>query len=125
MLRLTLRLNALSCFLFGFIFSVFQTTIANYLGTSKTFLLQCVGILLLLNSVHLLFSSFRSELQKKEILYFSVGDFLWVLFTFLLIFSQFLITTPHGIIAALIVAFTVGSFGLLQAKGASQLSAFS
>jgi len=52
--------------------------------------------------------------SKHLVIYFSIGDYLWVLGTSYLLVVGIWITTPIGIAVTLLVSGMVGSFGLLQ-----------
>jgi len=119
-LKKVLGANALSCLIFGVIFTVWSTSSVIFISgeTSLGVLIRVVGILLILNGLHLISALVRKRLHKYEVLYFSAGDGLWVLGTVLLIGMEWLITTPEGVISAILVAIMVGIFGLLQFKAA-------
>ncbi len=114
MLRLILRLNAASCLLFGIVFVLLPTPTASFIGTSTSWLVTLVGVVLIFNGLHLLFSAQRTNISLWEVYYFSVGDFAWVVISIFLITTKLVITTEAGIVAALGVAFFVGTLGALQ-----------
>ena len=112
-----MRANATSCIGFGTIFSLFSEEVTHFLSISKqapnmVFLL--LGLVLIFNGLHLIWASLKSMPSKFLVLYFSIGDYIWVLATLYLIFTEMWITTPIGIVAALLVAVIVGTFGWLQ-----------
>ena len=115
-LRSVLRLNSLSCLAFGACFVAFPRSVNIYLaGTDlQHSLIAVLGSVLVLNGVHLFLASFRKNIQRFEIVWFSLGDWLWVLATLALLLLRVLLTTPWGIVTSLIVGFLVFSFGLLQ-----------
>lgn len=117
-LKKVLGANALSCLVFGVIFTIWSTSSIAFISgqTSLGILIRVVGILLILNGLHLISALVRKRLHKYEVLYFSAGDGLWVLGTVILVSMGWLITTPHGIVSAILVAIMVGIFGLLQFK---------
>lgn len=122
MLSIILRLNSLSCLIFGIIMTFYFNESLKYLGTKEyQSLIFILGLVLLFNSVHLVFSSFRKKLIKGEILYFSLGDFIWVVLTFLLVTFTHVVTTQAGINIAIAVAIMVLVFSILQYKLASEL----
>ncbi len=114
-----LRLNALSCIAFGLIFLLMPTTITHFLSQSEPMpmmFLLILGAGLIINGLHLIITSLKTSPKRNLILYFSVGDFLWVVFTLTLILTQTWITTTEGIMAALIISVLVGGFGILQLR---------
>jgi len=117
-LKKVLGANALSCLMFGVIFTFWSTSSVVFISgeNSLDLLIRVVGILLILNGLHLISALVRKRLHKYEVLYFSAGDGLWVLGTVILIGMGWLITTPQGIVSAILVAIMVGIFGLLQFK---------
>jgi hypothetical protein len=110
-------MNAASCVLFGSIFALLPVSVATFLGgglPAPQLLLIILGVALIVNGFHLLQAS-SIELPKKElVLYFSAGDFLWVIASLCLVFSKIWITTSQGVLATLLVALMVGYFGILQ-----------
>jgi len=113
-LKTILRLNAASCF--GAIFAIFPRPTAAFLGSppAPAWLVGAVGAVLVINGLHLLLVSRRVTPSKVAILYFSGGDFAWVLGTIALIASGLWINHPGGQLAALVVAAFVGVMGTLQ-----------
>jgi len=115
-LKTILRLNAASCLGFGALFLVFSRPVAAFLGTppAPSWLISAAGAVLIVNGLHLLLTS-RNDLPSKYlILYFSGGDFAWVLGTIALIASGLWINHPGGQIGALTVAAFVGTMGVMQ-----------
>jgi len=112
-----MRMNAVSCLVFGILFTFQPSRITHFLGDvsmAPPALIVITGIILILNGCHLLWAS-KIALPKKElILYFSGGDFIWVIASISLIISELWITSLPGIITTIAVAIMVGSFGLLQ-----------
>ena len=116
-LKNVMRANATSCLAFGVLFSLQPNQVANFLGGAspapQAYIL-ILGILLILNGLHLLWSSKVPLPQKNLILYFSAGDFIWVIGSVALIISNVWITTTEGMLLATIIAAMVGLFGVLQ-----------
>lgn len=111
------RANAISCLSFGGLFVVQPGQVANFLGGASPapqLYILILGILLILNGLHLLWASRVSLPEKKLTLYFSTGDFIWVIASIGLIVSRVWITTPGGVLFASAVAVMVGLFGILQ-----------
>jgi len=116
-LKKVLLANAASCIIFGLIFLAFPTAIAVFLGGEMplpSFILQILGGVLVINGAHLVWTSFIEEPNKFLILYFSFGDFLWMIGTKVLIAMGVGITTGAGIITAILIAIIVTIFGVLQ-----------
>lgn len=113
-LNMILRLNAASCILFGAAFVLQPEKINRFLGAFPEHLLIVLGTLLLVNGIHLISASVRTRRNWIEILYFSVGDFLWVSLTLAILFLDIYIKGAMGAVAALIVSSMVGVFGILQ-----------
>lgn len=118
-LRTVLRLNAASCIGFGLLFLTMPSQLAQFLSSQTPapgLVLQLIGIALLANGLHLVWTSIHPAPKKALILYFSLGDFLWVVGTLVLLFAGIWVTSVAGILAAIVVAITVGYFGVLQTK---------
>ena len=116
-LKNVMRSNATSCLVFGGLFTLQSVQVASFLGgespAPQSYVLS-LGILLILNGLHLLWASRTPLPSKKLILYFSAGDYLWVVATLGLIFSGIWITTKGGVLIASAVGIMVGLFGVLQ-----------
>jgi len=115
-LKTILRLNALSCVGFGGLFLAMPGAVAAFLGDppAPDTLLRLLGGLLLLNGLHLHYTSSQSRPHRLIVLYFSLGDLLWVLAIAGLIGAGLWITTLAGVAAAIAVAAVVGAMGLAQ-----------
>lgn len=113
-LRTVLRLNAASCIGFGLLF-VFQAgPVSRYLGAMPTGLLQGIGVLLMLNGLHLVAGSWRTAIRSREVMYFSGGDIAWFIASIALVGANLLITNPAGQLATVLVALGVLWLGLVQ-----------
>lgn len=116
-LKTVLRTNALSCIGFGLVFLCVPSAVAGFLSTENLVpkvMLIILGVVLIINGLHLAWASSKPMPSKSLILYFSIGDFLWVISTLLLILFGLWITTFSGIIATLLVSALVGALGVLQ-----------
>ena len=116
-LKNVMRANATSCLLFGGLFALQPSQAADFLGgvsPAPQMYILILGVLLILNGLHLLWVSRIPLPQKKLILYFSTGDYLWVLGSIGLIVSGIWITTTGGILVASAIAVVVGLFGIIQ-----------
>ncbi len=120
-LSTTLRLNAASCLLFGLLFAFAPDWTSSLIGNSAPFILRIIGLGLILNGVHLLFAASRSKIICPELLYFVLGDFAWVIATVALLILGVGVTTAVGVVAAILVAITVGSLGFMQFREARRL----
>ena len=116
-LKNVMRSNATSCLVFGGLFALQPSLVASFFGGASQapqIYILILGLLLILNGFHLLWAS-RAPLPRKElILYFSIGDYLWVIGSIGLIVSGVWITTTAGVFVASAVAVMVGLFGVLQ-----------
>ncbi len=123
-LKQVMRANALSCIIFGFLFIVLPTDTALFLSTSNTVpttALVILGVVLVANGAHLIWASLSQIPNILLVMYFSLGDFLWVIASSYLIFSEMWITSEQGIAAASTVAVLVGVFGVLQMQKRSSV----
>lgn len=121
LLRSTLVLNAASCIAFGLLFLLASEEVNIFIGNALSWLVPVIGGVLLFNGVHLLFASKRSKPVCPEILYFVLGDALWVMGSIALIGFGVVITSQPGVMAALVVALMVGTFGVMQVAGYRQV----
>ncbi|MBO1255895.1 hypothetical protein J3L16_09390 [Alteromonas sp. 5E99-2] len=109
--------NGISCIGFGGIFIFNASTIANFLTVDNSIplmVLKVVGLILVLNGIHLLWSSTRQRIKKWLMVYFCLGDMLWVITSLALVIFGLWITTIQGIVATIIIAIMVGYFGVMQ-----------
>lgn len=116
-LKRVLRANAASCIIFALIFLLKPTEVATFLSgdaPAQAVLLQILGVILMLNGVHLLWASVQELPGKLLVLYFSIGDFVWVFASISLVVSKLWITNVPGITATMVVATLVGTLGVLQ-----------
>jgi len=116
-LKNVMRANATSCLAFGALFALYPNLVAIFLGGASSapqIYILILGILLILNGLHLLWASSVPLPQKELILYFSIGDYIWVICSIGLIVSGVWITTTGGVLVAIAVAVIVGLFGILQ-----------
>jgi hypothetical protein len=116
-LQKILLINSGSCLLFGVLFLIFPTQTSDFIGNSITWLVQLIGAALLFNGLHLIYASKRKNPICPEILYFILGDFLWVLGTLAFVLTGIVITSTQGIIVSLLIAVMVGFFGYMQVIG--------
>ena len=116
-LRYIMRANSVSCLAFGFLFAIKPALVAAFLGGTSpapTWIFLLLGVVLIFNGLHLFWAS-NIQLPKKElILYFSIGDYVWVVASAGLMFCGIWVTTLEGIVATSVVAIMVGLFGVLQ-----------
>jgi len=113
-LAYVLRLNAASCLSFGALFVAVPSAVASALGNVSPTVIAVLGAVLLVNAAHLLLASARTRPFQAEILWFSIGDMAWWLTTLILIAAGVWITTPVGVVLALLVALLVAALGLGQ-----------
>ena len=116
-LKNIMRLNATSCLFFGLILSLAPQKVAIFLSHSNpapNWLILSLGVILVFNGAHLIWSSFLNSPSRLLVLYFSVGDFIWVIASLSLVVLGLWVTTGFGIFTTLMIAILVGVFGLLQ-----------
>ena len=116
MLKHILRANAASCALFGAIFVLAAPATAYLIGDPPFLVLQLLGIVLLGNAALLIWASTLEKPKREIVLFFALGDFLWVAGTAVLLVSGLWITTTSGLAWSLSVAALVGALGFLQWK---------
>lgn len=116
MLRYVLKVNAASCALFGILFLFTTASAGAIIGDPPTLLLQVLGGGLIINAVLLFGTSLKQQPMRAAVLFFALGDALWVVATLTLIAMSLWITTPLGIILSLGVAAFVGLCGAMQWK---------
>lgn len=116
MLRMVINLNALSCLVFGILFTSWSPSVANYLGSTVVGVREIfwIGIILLGFAIHLISAGLRRKWIRGEIYYFSLGDGLWVIGSGALVLLESNTMTLQGQMATLSVASMVGVFGALQ-----------
>lgn len=116
-LKTTLLMNACSCLIFGGIFAGFPRQVAVFLGGSTPapqLVMLLLGGVLVVNGIHLVWAAHRHQPGRLLIRYFSLGDFLWVAASAVLLLCGWWITTIEGQVASLLVALMVGGLGLIQ-----------
>lgn len=116
-LKHVLGANAASCLGFGFIFLLAPSAIATYLAQQNPapeIIITAIGAGLIFHGLHLAWASLLKSPSSGLVLYFSVGDLLWVLATGLLIAKKVWISSPEGVATALLVSLLVGILGAFQ-----------
>lgn len=116
MLKTILIANALSCALFGVLFLASGAAVAAFLGNPPILVLQVLGAGLLINTAHLVFTAYQKTPTRRAVLYFALGDVLWVVATIVMLGLGLFITTSAGIRTAIAVAAFVGACGLGQLR---------
>ncbi len=114
MLKRVLQLNAVSCAVFGGIFAVAAPQASQFIGDPPVFLVQILGVGLLINAALLTWTSTRAQPDRMQVLVFAMGDAVWVAATAVLLASGIWITTTFGIMLAIAVAVFVSACGVLQ-----------
>lgn len=112
--RITLRVNAFTCAVFGIIFAIYPSEVSKNLGTIPSHIIAMLGFLLTGHAVHLLFTSLKKTVSKLEIYYFSAGDQAWFLASLALLIMTDWISTPIGYWMTIAVATMVSTIGLMQ-----------
>ena len=116
-LKIIMRANAASCILFGLLFLMMPSYIITFLSTENQMpeiALLVLGIGLIVNGGHLIWESLKEMPTKSQVLYFSIGDFIWVIASMILIFLEIWITSPAAIVLTVLISAVVGLFGVLQ-----------
>jgi len=111
---MALLLNSSSCLLFGLVFLLLSGSVNEFIGNDYKWVIPYIGAALLFNGLHLLIASNRKSPVRAEILYFVLGDFLWVMGSIALVLMGVGITSTYGIIVSLLISAMVGSFGVMQ-----------
>ena len=112
-----MKANAASCIVFGLIFLLAPTTVSTFLSDeapAPAIVLLVLGGALSINGLHLFWASLKSEPSTPLVLYFSIGDFIWVFASISLWLLGTWITSIQGVTASLLVAAMVAAFGILQ-----------
>jgi hypothetical protein len=118
-LKSVLFANSASCIGFGALFASLPAPLAHFLyeaHPAPALVIQLIGIGLVLHGFHLLWGAQQATPSKPMVLYFSMGDFSWVIGTVLLILLGVGIGSAKGIATASIVALMVGTLGVFQIK---------
>lgn len=116
-LKNVLRLNAASCLVFGVLFLLCSRGVALFLGgeaPAPADYIVILGAALILNGVHLIWTSTLRAPAKALILYFALGDFLWVAASLGLVWKALWITTFQGQMMTTLIAVMVGFFCTIQ-----------
>lgn len=116
-LKIVFRLNAISCLLFGSLFVLAPEMVSVFLAyeaPAPVLLMSVIGAVLILNGIHLIAASLQISPSRELIIYFALGDGMWVCAVTALIVSGLWITTSHGIMAAVLVNIVVGVFAVMQ-----------
>ncbi len=112
-----LKLNGLNCLLFGAFMVFIPKSVIVFLSTTdpaSEVMILILGMILNIYGMLLLWLANKQQPNKKLIKLIALGDFIWVLFSFGLIFSKTWITSTSGTTTAGLVAILVGWFGWLQ-----------
>ena len=112
-----MKANAFSCIVFGITFFFLPEQVQNFLSANNqapSIVFTVLGIGLFFNGLHLIWASLKIMPSKRLIIYFSIGDYIWVLGSTYLLVVGIWITTPMGIAVTLLVSGMVGIFGILQ-----------
>jgi len=114
-LSYVMKANAISCIVFGLIFLIIPSKVIMFLSADiQPPVLLILGVGLIINGLHLTWASLKPMPSKALVLYFSIGDYIWVLGSISLVLLGIWITTTAGILTTLVVSAMVGLFGVLQ-----------
>ncbi len=114
MLKAVLILNALSCAIFGSLFCLKTKEVITFIGNPPYLFIQILGAGLIVNAILLILTALQKEPKRKDVIFFSLGDAAWVLFTVVLIIAGLWIKNSEAIFGSLVVAAFVGLCGILQ-----------
>ena len=114
MLKAVLLLNALSCIIFGVLFSLNTKEVVTFIGNPPHAFIQILGFGLVINGVLLLLTAFQTEPKRRDVICFSLGDAAWVIFTGVLLLGGIWIRSGEATYWSLAVATFVGICGALQ-----------
>ncbi len=109
-----LRVNAVSCLVYGILFAVWPGPVAATLGDVPPGVILGLGIGLLVNGGHLALAAMRKRLRRAEVLWFALGDMAWWLASLALIAAGIWITMPLGVALAALTAVFVAGIGATQ-----------
>ena len=112
--RVTLRINATTCAVFGAIFAIWPIEVSKLLGQMPSLILCVLGFALIAHAGHLLVVSFKKVISKFEVYYFSAGDQAWFLASLALLVTTDWISSPTGIGMTIAVSIMVSTIGLAQ-----------
>lgn len=119
-LRRELLANAAFSTLSGGTFVLFGPAVADLIGIGIPLVYQIIGLGLLVFAGYVLWIATRKTVDTFAVLQISLGDFLWVMGTLVVI----LLTLPSlhwgGLVAMLLVAAVVLRFGIGQLNGISK-----
>lgn len=118
-LQSTLRMNASTCIGFGLLFSLIPDSVAHFLSATSpapSLVLLILGLGLIFQGAHLFWASLQIQPSKALILYFSLGDFAWMLASVFLMLLGVWVNSPLGVLYASLVALMVGFLGVMQIK---------
>lgn len=116
-LKRALLANALFSIISGLTLIVFSQPVAELVGLGAPRLYQITGAGLLAFAGYVVWTATRSPINTYEALQISLGDFLWVLGTVVIIAFAYSSLNPAGILVMLLVAAIVLAFGIGQLKG--------
>jgi len=74
-----MKANATCCIGFGSLLVFFSESVAHFLSLNNpvpNIALVLLGLVLIMNGLHLIWASFRLKPSKLLVLYFSVGDYM-------------------------------------------------
>lgn len=120
-----LKLNGLSCLLFGALFVFIPNHVIPFLSDSNPapeVMILALGVVLNLYGMILLWLGNKQAPNLTLVKLIAIGDYLWVLGTIALIALKLWITNINGITVAGLVAILVGWFGWLQWQYAAKAS---
>jgi len=120
-LRNALKSNALFSLMSGMGLIGFHEKVGQVMNISDTFVLQLIGIGLLLFVALLLYSAFRKKLDIRQVKFIIIQDWAWVIGSIVLVIFDPLEISPIGNVLIAVMAAVVALLAILQMKALSKL----
>lgn len=113
-LRWALASNALFSTLCSLVLIFEPIRVGQWLGIQSPMIFRCIGVGLVLFAADLVHQASRSQVDTNRAIFSSVGDFLWVLVTLVLLVVFPGVLVPGGFWLVTDIALIVLVFGLWQ-----------
>ena len=117
LLRGALRGNSIFSTLSGVLFLLASGTVASFLGAIPVWIILALGVGLLGFAALVFMTANQSPLNRQMVQGIIVGDVLWVVASWILLFSDLVTFTTAGWWAVAVVADIVLVFAILQGVG--------
>jgi len=106
--------NAIFSVLSGLLFTFFSASIANFLGAGASTIILLIGIGLIGYAALIYVNASRGELSRFFVLFTIIGDSAWVVFSIVLLLTNWVPFTVEGKWTVGILAAIVDVFSTLQ-----------